>query len=273
MSKLWKKAAAALLAAMMVVVSLSACGGEGESSSAAESSESQVSSASSAAEEESEPSETGSGSEEEIVTLKVWGFQNAAPDTNEFNKVADAINELTRDSIGVEVELFRSFDYETLNLALTSGEKLDLLQVHAYTPGLASMVSTGYVQPLDDLLAEHGQDILDLVPESYMKAGNVNGVQYATPNLKDTARGAGFAMRSDVLDELGIDPDTITTYEDVHDVLVQVRDNYPDLYPLVPSWSQGGMQEILPYDPLVTDTRKEQTQKTRCLWRSAAICY
>lgn len=132
MSKLWKKAAAALLAAMMVVVSLSACGGEGESSSAAESSESQVSSASSAAEEESEPSETGSGSEEEIVTLKVWGFQNAAPDTNEFNKVADAINELTRDSIGVEVELFRSFDYETLNLALTSGEKLDLLQVHAY---------------------------------------------------------------------------------------------------------------------------------------------
>ena len=126
--------------------------------------------------------------------------------------MADAVNELTRDTIGVEIELTRSFDYETLNLALTSGEKLDLLQTHSYSPGLSSMVSTGYVQPIDDLLSEYGQDILEVVPESYMKVGAVNGEQYGTPDLKDTARAAGFAMRSDILDELSIDPESITTW-------------------------------------------------------------
>ena len=248
MTKSWKKAAAALLAALMVTGTLTACGGNGDSSTSSGSADSSAAEGSSSTTETSETGETADPGE--VVTLKVWGFTNAAPDTNEMNAVADAVNELTRDTIGVEIELTRSFDYETLNLALTSGEKLDLLQTHSYSPGLSSMVSTGYVQPIDDLLSEYGQDILEVVPESYMKVGAVNGEQYGTPDLKDTARSAGFAMRSDILDELSIDPESITTWEDVHDVLVQVRDAYPDLYPLVPSWSQGGMQEVLTYDAL-----------------------
>lgn len=246
-AKTWKRAAAALLAALMVSATMSACGGDTNTSESSASGAGSDTSGTSSTTETSETSSTDTG---EVVTLKVWGFTNASPDTNEMNAVADAVNELTRDTIGVEIELTRSFDYETLNLALTSGEKLDLVQTHSYSPGLATMVTSGYVQPIDDLLSEYGQDILEIVPEGYLKVGKVNGQQYGTPDLKDTARSAGFAMRSDVLDELGIDPETITTWDDVHDVLVQVRDNYPDLYPLVPSWSSGGMQEVLTYDAL-----------------------
>ncbi|MGI6256028.1 MAG: ABC transporter substrate-binding protein [Acutalibacter sp.] len=244
-AKTWKRSAAALLAALMVSATMSACnGGDNTSGASSSGTESNTSSTTST----SEVSETANNGE--VVTLKVWGFTNASPDTNEMNAVAEVVNEMTRDTIGVEIELTRSFDYETLNLALTSGEKLDLVQTHSYSPGLSTMVTSGYVQPIDDLLDQYGQDIIDIVPEGYMKTGAVNGVQYGTPDLKDTARAAGFAMRSDVLDELSIDPSTITTWDDVHDVLVQVRDNYTDLYPLVPSWSGGGMQEVLTYDSL-----------------------
>lgn len=238
MAKTRKRVLASVLSILMAAGALSGCSDAGGQSAAG-----------SAAGDNSTADTEGSGTDE-IVTLKVWGYTNAAPDTNEMNAVADAVNEITRDALGVEIELTRSFDYEVLNLALTSGEKLDLVQTHSYSPGLSSMVSTGYVQPIDDLLAEYGQDILEVVPESYMRVGNIKGVQYATPSMKDTARSAGFAMRSDVLDDMGIDPATITTWDDVHDVLVQVRDGDSGLYPLVPSWSGGGMQRTMTYDSL-----------------------
>ena len=47
-----------------------------------------------------------------------WGHPFYLGGTDE--RGHSAVNELTRDTIGVEIELTRSFDYETLNLALTS---------------------------------------------------------------------------------------------------------------------------------------------------------
>ena len=104
--------------------------------------------------------------------------------------------------------------------------------------------------PLDDLVEEYGQETLALIPAEDLECGKIDGVLYSIPSLKDTARAAGFAMRMDILDELGIDPATIETYDDVHDVLVKVHEAYPDMYPLVPSWGGGGMQEIIPFDNL-----------------------
>lgn len=46
--------------------------------------------------------------------------------------------------------------------------------------------------------------------------------------MKDTSRSAGYIMRQDILDELGIDASTIEDYDDVHDVLVQVHEAYAD---------------------------------------------
>lgn len=241
--KIWKHRVVIVLAAMMAATSLTACGGGNTTS---------TESGSAVGESTADTDGTSADDNQEVVTLRIWGFSNAAADSNEEDLVAQAASELTRDTIGVEIEIDRSFDYESLNLALTSGEKLDLVQTHAYSSGLSSLVAAGYVQPIDDLLTNYGQDILELVPDEYLKCGNIGGQQYGTPDLKDTARSAGFAMRSEILDELGIDPASITTWDDVHDVLVQVRDNYPDLYPLVPSWPNGGMQETLTYDPLVT---------------------
>lgn len=241
MSMILKRASVVLLALVLLVASFAACG-----NAESEAPESEASSAGTeVSEEESSEEESSEIADEEVVTLRIWGFTNSS--SPDIDKVAEAISEITREKIGVEIEMTRSYDGEKLNLALTSGEQLDLVNFHAYSGGLAALVSGGYAAPLDDLIAEYGQDILEVVPEEYMACAKIDGVTYMIPNLKDTARSAGFAMRKDVLDELGIDPDTIKTWDDVHDVFVRVKEE-TDLYPLVSSWTGGGMQETIPYD-------------------------
>ena len=244
--KTLKRMGALMLAAMLLVVALVACG-DGTASSGGNNSTADNSGAESTGGNNEDGSTPDNADNGEVVKLRVWGFTNSSsPDVD---KVAEAISELTREKIGVEIELVRSGDGEKLNLALTSGEQLDLVNFHAYSGGLAALVSTGYAAPLDDLIAQYGQEIMDVVPADYMECAKIGGVTYMIPNLKDTARAAGIAMRKDVLDQLGIDPDTIKTWDDVHDVLVKVKEE-TDLYPLVPSWAGGGMQEVIPYDTL-----------------------
>ncbi|MGI6254878.1 MAG: ABC transporter substrate-binding protein [Acutalibacter sp.] len=234
-----------LILALSLCVSLFAACGGGDTSFTDESANDGANGGTSV----SESSETNTGINGEIVKLRIWGMTNSAtnPDIDE---VAEAISQLTRDKIGVEIEMIRSNDGEKLNLALTSGEQLDLVNMHTFSGGLPSMVSTGYCTPMDDLLVQYGQDIMTVVPEDYLRCGTIDGQLYMIPSLKDTARATGFAMRQDILDELHIDASTIKTWDDVHDVFVKVKEVKPDMYPLVPTWASGGMQDVIPYDNL-----------------------
>lgn len=57
-------------------------------------------------------------------------------------------------------------------------------------------------------------------------------------------------MRKDIVDELGITVPEVGTWDDMHEILVQVHEAYPDMYPVVSTWAGGGYQETLPIDPL-----------------------
>lgn len=230
-----KRLSAALLAAVLGLT-LGACGGT----------DTDAGSTGTSTGESAGISSTG-GSNGEVVTLKVWGFTNAAPNTEQIDAVAAAASEITREELGVEIEMTRNFDAEKANLAMASGEEWDLFNIHGFSGGVQALATNGYATPLNDLLAEYGKDILALQPEEIRAGSMIDGVLYAIPNNADSARAAGFAMNKAVLDELGIDPETIKTWDDVHDVLVQVKEARPDLYPLVPTWSNGGMQEVIPY--------------------------
>ena len=235
----------ALLLAAMLVLALGAC--NGDTDKPASSGTTPGGNSSTPISGTGDDDSSGKGNDGEIVTLKVWGFTNAAPNADQINAVAAAASEITREELGVEIEMTRNFDREKTNLAMASGEEWDLFNIHSFPGGVQALVTNGYAAPLNDLLAEYGQGIIERQPEAIRAGSIIDGVLYAIPNNADSARAAGFAMNKAVLDELGIDPAGIKTWEDVHDVLVQVKEGRPDLYPLVPSWSNGGMQEVIPY--------------------------
>lgn len=180
----------------------------------------------------------------DIYTVRVWSYGESNSD--ELAKVSAAVSEITREKIGVEVELYRTIDTEKLNLALTSGEKMDLVCI--YGLAASTLVSTGRLMELDELYTEYAKDAAALVKEEDMAANRVDGKLYYLPTNNDNARSSGFCMRRDIVDELGVDISSIHSMEDMHDVLVQVKQAYPDIYPLVPTWANGGMQGVFHMD-------------------------
>ena len=169
---------------------------------------------------------------EEPYTVKIVCVGDATTEACE--EVSKAVSEITMEKYGVNVELVRlsygSFQQE-VNLMLASGEKLDLFPNFSFTTMSAS--ATGQIIPLDDLLAEYGQDILDVVPEEDWGVETFGGQIYAVPNGKEHAEGFGFVCRTDMLEALDYDIDSIKTDDDVEGLLAAVKEKYPDVYPLV----------------------------------------
>ncbi len=234
-----KRMGAAVLAVTMMTVLLAGCGKNRDSTSGTNA--------------PSETSENGNGeTNDDIVKLRVWGFGYTAT-SDDTAAVSAAISEITKKEIGVEVELVRSSDAEKLNLALMSDEQLDLVNFHTYSGGLSTLVSTGMAMPIEDLVNEYGQDMIATLGEDNLKLGKVDGELYSVPSMQQViSTGYGIAMREDILKEMNISPDSIKTWDDVHDVLVKVKAAYPDMYPVVPSWGGGGQQKTFAFDNLGT---------------------
>lgn len=249
MSKFWKRSAALLLACLMVV-GMAACGSSGDSGNSGNSGASNDGGSSGASNDGGSGSTSGGGSSNngEIVKLVVWGVGSA--NTEDCNEVAAAVSEITREKIGVEVELVRGQDAEQINLALTNGEEIDLLNYNNINGQLAAVVRNDYATPLDDLLEQYGQGAKGVINPLDLDACKFNGVLYALPNQKDTSRSAGFSMRKDIIDELGITVPEEGTYEDMHQILLKVHEAHPEMWPLVSTWGNGGMQETLGIDPM-----------------------
>ena len=225
MKNFFKRAVAILLACFMTVA-LVACAKSGESKT-------EDSKASTETEETTQKEETAKSGD--YVKLVLWAVGNA--DTADCAEVAEAVNKIAREKIGCEIELVRGQDGEQINLALTTGEPIDLLCYNNINGQFNTVVNNNWAYPLDDLLEKYGQGAKEVINPYDLDACKYNGVLYALPNQKDTSRAAGFAMRKDICDALGITVPEEGTYEEMHEILVKVHEAYPDMYPLGRRWN------------------------------------
>ena len=175
MMKLWKRGAAVLLACL-TAASLAACGGGSGTGDSGSATGTDGGSASSEGE-----STGGAADNGEIVKLVVWGVGSA--DTEDCNEVAAAISEITREKIGVEIELVRGQDAEQINLALSSGEAIDLLNYNNVNGQLATIVRNSYATGLDELVEQYGQGALEVINPVDLDACRFGGVLYARPDM------------------------------------------------------------------------------------------
>lgn len=178
-----------------------------------------------------------SGREEYVCKIVCVGDAT----TEACEAVAEEASKITLEKYNTRIELARlsygSFA-EELNLMLSSGEKLDLFPNFAIS--VITAANTGQVLALDDLLAEYGQGILEIVPEADLKCDTINGSIYGVPNNKDKAEGFGLAMRTDMLEATGYDISQIKTEDDLTGLFEAVKEKYPDTYPLVSDNGQMG---------------------------------
>lgn len=168
---------------------------------------------------------------DDVYTVKIAFVGDVTTEACE--KVSAALSEITMAKFGCKVELVR-YSYssfaETVNLMLSSGEKLDLFPNFAFNTTTAA--ATGQIAALDELLQSNGQGILAAVEEGEWACASFGGSIYGVPNGKEKAAGIGIAVRKDVLAEVGYENATFTQLEDLTPMFAAMKEKYPDAYPL-----------------------------------------
>lgn len=198
-------------------------------------------------------------SEINIMYIHTGGVTN-------YKDVEAALNELTEKRINVHVsmEVVGIADYlQQLNLKISSQEKLDaLVTIPAGTGRFVSMTSQNQLMPIGDLLEEYGQGILETVPEIYLKAGQIDGVQYAVPCYADKVDTFYWFVRKDLAEKYNIDTDSMTSLADIEQALSLLAQNEPQMSALVPSMEAhmltkstmfvtGDFEDTVPFDPIL----------------------
>lgn len=183
--------------------------------------------------ETADVAENHSSGDEDTYTVTIYAPYDASTDA--CKEVSEKVSEITRELINCEVELVRGVNAEQLNLALVSGEKLDLFYAFPWEVTLSSMVASNEIVAMDDLLAEYAPDVLASISEDDWACTTVDGGIYGVPMNKDKAQARGFEMNKAIADELGIDYSKPMTFEELEENLRKVKEAYPDMYPCVPN--------------------------------------
>jgi len=233
MSK-WKKLAGVALAATMMLVT--ACGNSNKSGSSP--------SPSSAAPSAS-AAQTDSGETYEVL----MGYPLLGPVPKDQAEVEAAISKITKEKINATVKLlaipFGQWAQQS-NLMLTGNEKLDVMITDFSTYG--GLVSTKRLAAMDDLIAEHGKGIQEVLGDK-LNAAKIDGKIYAVPVNQLPEGGSALFLRKDLLDQAGIDVSTVKSIDELDNVFKALKEKNPQMTVLAPN-VQGAMPLTTMFDTL-----------------------
>lgn len=185
--------------------------------------------------------------EKELVTLDVVMMASAGKEGAD--EVVEAVNKILEEKLNVHINLtfisYGNYAQQT-NLMLSAGEGIDLLPV--YLTPLSTFAQNGQILPLDDLLAEYGQGIIDWFGMDAIKCGMVGDELFGLIAARESCNAYGFEMRKDICDKYGIDYENITTLEQLEEALRIVHEAEPNLVCVVPS--NGELTRNWNWDPL-----------------------
>lgn len=228
-----KRLLTALLSTGMIAAAISGCGG---GSSAAETNQT---AAGETVGSEAANSETAAGVTEgednnqdaakeydgELTEI-VWQWPSMGSTGEGFQAVEDALNEMLEPDIGVHVTLepvtFSNLANETV-LSVSSGEQLDLCL--SVGTGVGNLVSSGLIEPLDEIIDGNGAAILEKCGDA-MAGGYYNGQLYGMPNAYIQGESYGYVIRKDLLDkyEIQIDEEKFYTLDEIEEIFTAVKE-------------------------------------------------
>ncbi len=170
--------------------------------------------------------------EPEKVVMSFLAF--STPSADEEKAVEEAMNEITRASIGVEIDLMimDAASYgQQLPLMLSGGEQLDIY--NAISVSYGSMVNSGYTLDLEEnnLIDNYGQGIIETMGE-YLEGCRMGGKLYGLPQNRDIASPNGYAIGAEYLDAIGYtyDPNVFNkiTQEELENIFAKLHEAFPD---------------------------------------------
>ena len=162
--------------------------------------------------------------------MSTWGGS-----TDDVLEVQEAMSAITKEKINADVVL-HPIDIGSwgtqIPLLYSSQEKIDFIVTSAnMEPNYSSMVSSGQLLPLGDLVNQYGAEIKECLGE-FINGAMVNGDIYAIPVNKEKASSyGGFAFNKAMVEELGLTEqvEAIKSYKDLTDILEIVHKEKPEV--------------------------------------------
>ncbi len=177
------------------------------------------------------------------ITYAFVTFNTVPDDTSE---VEEALNQITRDKIGVEVHLMplSIADYtQQVSLAVQNGE-IDIF----HTLGdLGNSIASDMCYDITDMIDVDAPETKALFEEEWLKTTMQDGRLYAIPTLKPFALQPMLIYRKDIAEELGLDLSSVKSAEDLTPIFAQVKEAHPEITPLAPvSQGDSGLTRWIP---------------------------
>src|SRR5690625_548858 len=141
-----------------------------------------------------------------------------------FNPAEDYTKELIEELLGYDIIPKMGNDEDQVNLILSSGQEADAINLEDMTL-LGTYIKNGAIQPLTDIIAEHGPNLTEIIPEEVWDQVSKDGEIYAIPTTNYSAVTDGVMIRKDWLDKLNVD--IPTTPEEFYDVLKMFQEEDP----------------------------------------------
>ena len=151
-------------------------------------------------------------------------------ETDAFSEfINGAFAQKVKEELNMKVNFrFLSWDayWDQKKVMLAANETIDLYWDGL--PDLSSMVNNKVAQPLDELIAKVWPDYMkDVLPESQMNGGKINGIQYGIPSAyaPSSAMFQFVCLRQDLLEQVGMTE--VKTAEDLREYAQRVQDQLP----------------------------------------------
>jgi putative aldouronate transport system substrate-binding protein len=118
---------------------------------------------------------------------------------------------------------------EKLNIEIASGVNYDILSLSPTQ--FNTLVAQGALQPIGDLVEQHGANMKDAISEASWDLGKYNGELYGIPQKNERANiEQTLIVREDILSELGLKmPETL---DEFYNTLKTIKEKKPDMIPL-----------------------------------------
>ncbi len=170
-------------------------------------------------------SENATGQDQGVTTL-TW-YMSINPVAADTDKVIQALNEYTRDKIGVEIDykVMANPDYkEKMPNLINAGEYFDICFTSNWTTDYLQFVGKDAFLDITELLPQYAKETWDFIPEAEWNAVKVNGSIYGVPSYKEMGWQGGIVYNSDMAKAYGVDMSKVKSLEDYTQVLQTVAE-------------------------------------------------
>ena len=225
----------AIVLSVTMLAALSACGGGGAGGGTTAQTAAATTQAAAAATTQA-PAATTTEAQAEAAPAATIIWYVPGDKAEEHDLVIEELNKKFMDRLNVQLD-FRMLTFgeyaDKMKLTSTSGEAFDLEYTSNWLNSFVDNIARSALLPLDDLLAQYGKELYASVPEWLFDAGRAGKDLYGIPNYQMVGDYYGVYIQKELAEKYDLDPSTIVEFEDLEPFLFQIRDNEPELFPLL----------------------------------------